>query len=108
MHVDPTKPPAHEPPALDKGEHFFVVRNRRRRQRAQELEHFLALREVAAGKLPNYERVSDDQSVVEQRREPHLMAPEVIDPDRRIDEQGSASRPRPPARNRFHGPIGAA
>jgi len=89
MNVDPTEPAAHQASALQEREHLFVIRNRHRGQRADQLEDFAAPRQISTGKLADDERVSPNQPVFQQPRESRVALPQMVDPNRRVNEQSS-------------------
>jgi hypothetical protein len=87
MHVDPTESTAHQASTLDECKHFVVIRNRHRRQLADQLEDVAAPRKISAGKLPDDERVCPNQPVFEELRESLVALAQMIYPDGGIDEQ---------------------
>ena len=80
MDIDVTETQSHQPPEVDEAEHFFVARERALGKRLKKGQDFVAVREVSAGQLPDYERMDEDDSLVEQLREPRLAQAEMGDP----------------------------
>jgi hypothetical protein len=88
-------------------QNLFVGRYRHRREVCQELEECLAFAERAEREFADHHRVLSDQGSIERIDEGVVGAMQVVDPDRRINEdhrvrrfRADAERPSPSCRFR--------
>ena len=85
MNIDVTEAQSHQPPEVDEMEHFIVIRERSLGDGLKKGQDFGAVSEVSAGQLPDHVRMDEDDSLVEQLREPRLAQAEMGDPKGGID-----------------------
>src|SRR6266568_1239947 len=76
---------------IDEVKNFLISRAVGSRQVVQGAENELALSEMAQGKLSDHEGMRQNLSGVEEPREGFITGAQVIDPDRRIDQDHLAS-----------------
>jgi hypothetical protein len=84
--IDPADAGPHETGRLHEGEHLVVVGNDGPRQLRKQSEKLLPPREATAGELPDDERMAKHLYGVEPCRQARVSAPEVVHPDRSINE----------------------
>src|SRR6266436_3766906 len=72
--------------AIDELEHFQVRGAGRLRHPPQYPQNVVTLSQIAERKLAQHERMPEHPAVFEQRVEYRAGRPEMLDPDRRIDE----------------------
>ncbi len=62
---------------------MFAFHDRMKRSAA---DHMAALADAAAGQLPDHERVGQHGRSIEQRDQAGVGTPQMVDPDRGVDE----------------------
>ena len=75
MHVDQAKAPALQAVAVNESNDLVVSGMRRRRQRCKEIENFLAIAQVSAGKLADHEGMAQHFFPCEQNCQRRVAAP---------------------------------
>ena len=88
MYVDEAKASACETVRLDEGKHFLIARNPCRRQRLKKCQDLRSVPEVAARKLSDDERVSQDPAGIEEPPQLGAALREVSDPNGGVDKDG--------------------
>src|SRR5437660_373061 len=91
MSVDISDPFAHQPALFDEEQDLFVAGDRCLRKAAEQVEHVTPMPERAACKLADDKWMGDDFCQVE-RAKRGRFAPEVINPDRTVDEDHAGLR----------------
>ena len=75
-----------QPLTIDELQHFSVRGAVRLRQPPQHAQNLRTPPQIAERELTQHERVPEHLAVAQQRREYRAGRPQVIDPDRRVDE----------------------
>jgi len=84
--VDITDSESKQVPGFDQGHHLGLCGDFCPWEVAQETENFAATRELAERELTDYPWVSQHLGFLEKRGELRISDPEVVDPDRGVDE----------------------
>ena len=80
--------------AVDEIEQFGMPRAGRLGQGLQELQDLVAMLEIAAGQFFDDQRVREDRAFQEERGQVLLPPPEMVHPDRGVDEDHAPERRR--------------
>ena len=86
--------PLGEAMPLEQVMHLAFRGEGRLRQMPKVPQHDVTLAKRAARDFPDHERVDQDHALVEQRREFGVAVPQVVDPDRRVDDGHGFGRRR--------------
>lgn len=109
MRVDEPDSSAVEPPVFDERENLVVFGLPRPRQGMEELEDHATAGKGAAGQFTDHKWMTHDLARLQEHGKVAVAAPQVVDPDRCIDENHGGPRSTRPATGGHLGPaIGAA
>ena len=89
MHVHPTEASAAQSMHSQELQNLCVLNDRNQRQRGKQAQHFLPTRQRTTSQLANDEGMRPDFAGLEVAGQPVTSVPEVIDPDRCVDEHAN-------------------
>lgn len=104
MHVHPAEALFSEAMSPEEIERFPKLDDRRARQRGEQVQYFVPAHQRATSQLTDDEGVRPHLVGLEVAGQAVASMPEVIDPDRSVDEHAESADARAPAR---HGPQAA-
>lgn len=103
MHVHPTEASAAQSMHSQELQNLCVLNDRNQRQRGKQAQYFIPTRQRTTSQLANDEGMRPGFAGLEVAGQPVTSVPEVIDPDRCVDEHADSAGARTSAR---HGPQG--
>src|SRR5258708_705738 len=86
VNVDPAQAASRERVPLHEPQDLVVLRPRRLRQSEEQFEDRRAAPKIPERELSEDERMTQDLRVLQKGRESSIPFPEMVDPDRRVDE----------------------
>ena len=81
MHIDPPQARRRQPAGVDQRQDLVVIARLAAWQGVQQPEDLGTLAQVPASQFPDHERMSDNVSLLEPRRQAGVPAPEVLNPE---------------------------
>ena len=96
VNVDQTQPFSHQSIFFQEGHDFIMVCLDGGGKRPQQRKNFCPVIEAAARQLPDHEAVANHFAGAEQRLQIGMTAPEVLDPERCVDENHLCRTDSPP------------
>lgn len=92
MDINPADAKTSKAMSVDEGQRFDVRCNGRTRQQTQRIENTGAILQLAARKFADDEWMAKHEALLEQIRECRVATTEMVDPDRRIDQDHGDER----------------